>query len=128
MVVFGPIQPDGGRQLSYGYVLPRSVSTLTLPIDQPTAEVDLLIEDTLAVVTAPSLVPGGVEQIENRMFSRYRTGALAAGAPVVIAFPATPFRAERLLPVLIGAIVLALGAGLWIALKKSPQPSAVSPP
>ena len=118
VVVFGPIQPDGGRQLSYGYVLPRSVGTLTLPIDQPTAEVDLLIEDTLAVVSAPSLVSGGVEQIENRMFSRYRSGPLAAGAPVAIAFSAAPFRIERLLPALIGAIVLTLGAGLWIALKK----------
>jgi hypothetical protein len=128
VVVFGPIQPDGGRQLSYGYVVPRSVRTLTLPIDQPTAELDLLIEDTLAAVSAPSLEPGGVEQIENRMFSRYRTGPLAAGALVAIAFPAASFRPERLLPVLVGAIVLALGAGLWIALKKSHRPSAVSGP
>jgi hypothetical protein len=118
VVVFGPIQPDGPRQLSYGYVLPRSVGTLSLPIDQPTAELDLLIEDTSAAVSAPSLVPGGVEEIENRMFSRYRTGPLAAGAPVAIAFPAAPFRAERLMPVLVGALAIALGVGLWIALKK----------
>jgi hypothetical protein len=98
-----------------------------LPIDQP-AELDLLIEDTVAVVSAPSLVAGGVEQIENRSFARYRAAPLAAGAPVTIAFSTTPFRPEKLLPVLIGAIVLALGAGLWIALKKSHQPSAVSGP
>ena len=128
VVVFGPIQPEGPRQLSYGYVLPRSVGTLSLPIDQPTAELDLLIEDTTAVVSAPSLVAGDVEEIENRTFSRYRTGPLTTGAAVSIAFPAAPFRAERLLPALIGAIVLALGAGLWIALKRSHQPSAVSPP
>jgi hypothetical protein len=128
VVVFGPVQPDGGRQLSYGYVLPRSVGSLTLPIDQPTAELDLLIEDTVAVVSAPSLVAGGVEQIENRSFARYRAAPLAAGAPVTIAFSTTPFRPEKLLPVLIGAIVLALGAGLWIALKKSHQPPAVSGP
>ena len=120
VVVFGPIQPGAGRQLSYGYVLPRSVRTLTLPIDQPTAELDLLIEDTSAAVSAPSLVPGGVEQIENRMFSRYRTGPLAAGAPVVIAFPAAPFRAERLLPVLVGVLAIVMGFGLWIALRRRP--------
>ncbi len=118
VVVFGPIQPDGARQLSYGYVLPRSVGTLTLPIDQPTAELDLLIEDTTAAVSAPSLVRGGVERIENRTFSRYRTGPLAAGAPVVIAFPAVPFRAESLLPALVAVLVAVLGIGLWIALKK----------
>jgi hypothetical protein len=118
VVVFGPIQPDGGRQLSYGYVVPRSVRTLTLPIDQPTAELDLLIEDTLAAVSAPSLEPGGVEQIENRMFSRYRAGPLAAGAPVAIAFSAAPFRPERLLPVLVGMLAIVMGVGLWIALKK----------
>ncbi len=118
VVVFGPIQPDGPRQLSYGYVLPRSVGTLNLPIDQPTAELDLLIEDTSAAVSAPSLVAGGVEEIENRTFSRYRTGALAAGVPVVIAFPAASFRAEKLVPVLVGVLAVVLGIGLWIALRK----------
>ncbi len=118
VLVYGPIQPDGGRQLSYSYVLPRSVRTLTLPIDQLTAELNLLIEDTLAVVSAPSLEPGGVDQIENRMFARYRAGPVAAGAPVAIAFPAPSFQAEKLLPMLVGLLAIVLGLGLWIALRR----------
>lgn len=118
VLLFGPVQPNGFHQLSYGYTLAGSVQALALPIDQPTGELDLLLEDTLGQATAPGLRSGGVQQIETRFFSRYRADSLPAGAPVRIAFPKAPLKAERLLPLLVIAIATALGAGLWVALRR----------
>jgi hypothetical protein len=121
--LFGPLQPQGRRQLSYRYVLAGAVHSLVLPIDQPTDELDLLFEDSTTAVTAPGLVRLGVETIEQRRFARYRADSLVAGAPVRIAFPAARLRIDAFLPYIVGLVVVAMGVGLWIALRRSPQPS-----
>ena len=121
VLLFGPIQPDVTAQITYGYVLPRTLLVFAVPIDQPTSELDLLIEDTLSVVGAPTVHPDGVERIENRSFARWRTDSLPAGAPVTITFPAAGFRVERIVPLLAAVIVLVLGAGLWVALRRAPS-------
>ena len=119
VLLFAPLQPGDGRQLSYRYVLPASsAATVVLPIPQLTNELDLLIEDTVAVVNAPGLTGGGVEQIESRRFAGYRADSVPAGAPVSIVFPARQLGTDRLLPILVIIIAAALGAGLWVALKR----------
>ncbi len=123
--LFGPLQPDGARQLSYRYVLGSAVRNLSLPIDQPTGELDLLFEDTTTAVTAPRLHAVGVETIEQRRYAGYRADSLPAGAAVRIAFPASRLKIDALVPYIVVAVVLVLGGGLWIALRRS-QPSAVS--
>lgn len=119
VLLFAPVQPGRSRQFSFRYVLPASsAGALTIPIDQPTAELDLLLEDTVAAVSAPGLTGGGVEQIETRRFAGYRADSVPAGAPVSIVFPAKQFNTDRLLPLLVVAIAAALGAGLLVALKR----------
>src|SRR2546430_5427138 len=66
---------DGIRDLTVTGVqtcaLPIStVRRVSLPIDQPTEEVDLLLEDTSAVVTAGQLDSLRVEDIGGRRFAR----------------------------------------------------------
>ena len=77
--VLGPIPPGPAKQLSYGYALSAGETTLDLPIDQPTQDLNLLIEDTAAVVTAPGggVESLGVQEIEQRRFAAYRAGPLA---------------------------------------------------
>ena len=124
--LFGPVQPQGRRQLSYRYVLGSAVRSLVLPIDQPTDELDLLFADSTTAVTAPGLVRLGMETIEQRRFARYRADSLAAGAPVRIAFAAAPLNIEKPAQyVLVVLVLLALGTGLWIALKRRPPSSVV---
>ena len=119
VLLFAPVQPGRSRQLSFRYVLPASAAgTVAIRIDQPTAELDLLLEDTVAVVNAPGLTGGGVEQIETRRFAGYRADSLPAGAPISIVFPAKQFRTDRLLPLLVVAVVAVLGVGLWVALRR----------
>src|SRR5439155_21444944 len=127
--VFGPIPPGEAKQLSYGYVLPATTPRLAVPIDQPTAEVDLLVEDTTATVTAPQLDTLGVQEIETRRFARYRTRALAAGAAVTIAFAASrDVQAASFVPFVVIVAAAALAVGFVVALRRRPaQPTAFPP-
>jgi hypothetical protein len=121
VAVFGPIPPGERKQLSYTYVLPATARRVNLPIDQPIEEVDLLLEDTAAVVHAARLDSLGIEHIEGRRFARYRTPALGAGAPLAIAFSDRPLAPEALVPFVIGLAALALAAGFVVALRRKPR-------
>jgi hypothetical protein len=120
VAAFGPFPPRDMKQLSYTYVLPADVRHVSVPIDQSTAELDLLLEDTTAIVTATRLDSLGTESVEGRRFARYRTPRLAAGAPVAIAFPERPLGPETLVPWVVAVAALALGAGLVVALRRKP--------
>ena len=124
VLVFGPVQPGADRQVNYSYVLPADDPALIVPIDQPTAEVNLLVEDTLAAVSAPGLVPMSVQDIEGRRFKRYRTGPLAAGARVVVAFPPAGLRPQQLVPYIALVAAVALVIALLIALRRKPLAQA----
>jgi hypothetical protein len=121
VAVFGPIPPGERKQLSYTYVLPATARRVDLPIDQPVEEVDLLLEDTAAVVRAARLDSLGIERIEGRRFARYRTPALDAGAPLAIAFSDRPLAAEALVPFVVGLAALALAIAFVVALRRKPR-------
>jgi hypothetical protein len=121
VAVFGPVPPRDRKQLSYTYVLPATVRRVSVPVDQPIDEVDLLLEDTTAVVTARTLDSLGVEDIEGRRFARYRSTALAAGAPLAIAFSDRRFAPETLVPVIVVVAGVVLVLGFVVALRRKPR-------
>ena len=127
VAVYGPLPPRERKQLSYTYVLPATVRSVSLPIDQGTEEVDLLLEDTVAVVTTPHLDSLPVEDIAGRRFARYRTPPLAAGTTLAIAFPARGFGPEALIPFVVGVAALALAIGFWVALRRGRSRAIASP-
>jgi hypothetical protein len=118
VMVFGPISPGGSKQLSFAYTAPATMRELRVPIDQPIAEVLLLVEDTTALVTAPGLERLAVQELEGHRYARYRLTAPALGADVTVALPLPRFRADRLVPWIVGVAALALLIGLVIALRK----------
>jgi hypothetical protein len=111
------------KQLSYGYSLRAGTRTLVLPIDQSTVEVNLLVEDTAAAVTAPKIESLGVQEIEQRRFAAYRAGPLAAGDRVEIQLPAGEFRAQTLLPYVIAVLAAGMVVALVWALRRRPSPA-----
>jgi hypothetical protein len=127
VALFGPIPPGERKQLSYTYVLPATARRVDLPIDQPIDEVDLLLEDTTAVVRAARLDSLGIEDIEGRRFARYRTPALGAGAPLAITFTERRFAPESLVPVVAGLAAVALAIGFVVAMKRRPSSVVRSP-
>jgi len=125
IIVLGPIPPGHVKQLSYGYVLPAGGSGFVLPIDQATQDLNLLVEDTAAVVDAPKLESLGVQAIEERRFAAYRAGPLAAGDRVTIGLPRGAFRPQALLPYVIAIVAAAMAGALVWALKRKPVRSAL---
>lgn len=130
VAVLGPIPPGRPKQLSYSYVLPAGMRAVTVPIDQWTKELNLLLEDTTAVVTVPPASPRveaiGVQDIEQRRFAAYRAGPLDGGAVVVITLPPGGFRPQMVLPYVIGLLSATMVAALVWALRR--KPLASSPP
>jgi hypothetical protein len=122
VIVFAPIPPGPVKQISYAYSLPAGTRALVLPIDQPTDEVNLLIEDTTAVVSAPKLESLGVRELEQRHFAAYRAGPLAPGDRVEIRLPAGKFRAQLLLPYVIALLAIGMVGALVWALRRRPPP------
>ena len=122
LAVFAPLAPGGTKQISFAYVLPDTLRVLRVPLDQPVGELLLLVEDTVAEVTAPGLETLSVETVESRRFARYRAKAVPAGGALEVRLSPPPFRADRLVPWVTALAALALAAGLWVALRK-PRPA-----
>jgi len=126
VIVFAPIPPGPVKQISYGYSLPAGTRALVIPIDQPTDEMNLLVEDTTAVVSAPKLESLGVKELEGRHFAAYRAGPLAPGAKVEIRLPGGKFRAQMLLPFVIALLAIGMVVALVWALRRRPTPPRLS--
>jgi hypothetical protein len=125
VIVLGAIPPGPVKQLSYAYSLPAGTRALVIPIDQPTVEVNLLVEDTAAAVTARQLESLGVQEIEGRRFAAYRAGPLATGDRVEIQLPAAAFRAQTVLPYIVALLAAGMVAALVWALRRKPVRSAL---
>ena len=121
VAVYGPLPPRERKQLSYTYVLSATVRRVSVPIDQATDEVDLLLEDTTAVVTAAKLDSLGPEDIGGRRFARYRTLALAPGAGLTIAFSDRRLAPESLVPFIVGLAGVVLAVAFVVALRRKPR-------
>jgi hypothetical protein len=123
IAVFAPLPPGQLHQVTYQYYLPAMARRLAIPLDQPVTDFNLLLEDTAAVVTGPPLERAGIQGIEGRRFAGFRADALpgGAGSLVTVTFSAPPFRLDRLVPWIAGAVAVALVVGLWIALRKKPS-------
>jgi hypothetical protein len=126
VLVLAPIGPGPAKQVSYAYTVASGMRRFVIPIDQPTAEVNLLVEDTLSSVHAPKLDSLGIQEIEGRRFATWRSGPLVAGAVVEIELPAGKFRAQLLVPYVIGVFAAAMVLALIWALRRRGAPPRLS--
>lgn len=123
--VFAPIWPGAPRWMLLRYDL--TGSTVRIPLDQWTGVLGLLVEDTAAVVSGAQVDSLGIHELDGRRFASYRAGPLEAGTELIVTFSRGTLRVEQLVPFVVGAAVLVLAWGLWVALKRKPsKPSAIS--
>jgi hypothetical protein len=116
--LYGAVQPGGGRQLAYSYLIPSGPSRFMLPVDHPLDALLVLLEDTSARVTGPGLRALGVKQLEARHFAEYQIDHVRSGALVAIDFPRAGFRIEFLVPIIAGLAGLVLAGGFFLALRR----------
>ena len=123
--VYAPIWPGAPLRASYRY----SLDSRTIPVlvDQWTGELNLLVEDTTAQLSGANLTALGAHLLEGRRFGAYRGGPLAAGTVITVRLSRGPLTPEALLPYVVAAAALALGAGLWLALRRRPRETPRSP-
>jgi hypothetical protein len=117
IAVYGTLAPGPIRQVSVTYALPSDLRTLILSVDQPTGQIDLLIEGEGADVSGPSVTALPPDSIEGRTFRRFATGPLSAGAALTVTLPARRIGAQTALPFVVGALALAFVAAAWLALR-----------
>lgn len=118
VMVVGPIPPGDPKQLSYTYTLPATVQRLVIPVDQPTGQFDLLLEDTATAIQGPGLEANGVQAIDERRFARYHAQVIPGGRSIELDFPNPPFRIQSLVPYVVGLVGCTLAFGLWVGLRR----------
>lgn len=101
--------PPGQRQLSVQYQLPAGLRRWTIPIQDSTAAMNVLIEESTATLAGP-LLSTEPQEMQGKRFSRWK-GSPRAGTAVVLDFDPTGTP-----PWLLPLLVTALGGGLALAL------------
>jgi hypothetical protein len=115
--VFAPIAP-GLAQLAFTYTLPASSFPLSIPVQQPTQILEVLVEDPKGSVRGAKLQEKNPVTLERRSFRRFLADDVPVNAVSVIDLPATfqksiDRRYLAILTVIIGgAMILALATAL----------------
>ena len=115
LLVIAPF-PPGLKQVVVTYVVPRDLKTLRVPIDQPTQRLELLVEDSTAAASGPTLVTAAPLTIQGRRFRRFSGSGMEGGEAAEISFGGTHRRNLGWLAVVLAAALL--GAGGYIAAQR----------
>jgi hypothetical protein len=109
--------PPGAKQVVFSYDLPRGVRRVTLPVVAPTANVEILVDDSGAVA-GEGVTEERALAIEGRSFRRFVVRDAAAGMVVEVRLGSrVRFPARE---VAIGLAALGLVAGMVLALRRRP--------
>jgi hypothetical protein len=109
--------PPGEKQVVVTYVVPRGVATLRVPIDQATARLELLVEDSNVTASGAALVAANPIRLESRTFRRFSASKVPAGQTVEIVFGGgTGAGNLGWLAVVLSAVLL--GVGGWAAARR----------
>jgi len=115
VIVAAPF-PPGDKEVVVTYAVPRGARELRVPLDQPLARMELLVEDPAALVRGDGVRPEEPVVLQGRSFRRFSGDGLAGGAEVTVEFGAASGTARRYswIAVLAAAVALAAGAGLGV--------------
>lgn len=127
VIVAAPLAP-GEKQVTLQYAVPAGQQFLDLRFAEPVSSLNVLAEEKDLVVSGGTLTLADSQVLQGRSFLRW-TGAVPAGAILRVALPARPRVPTWLLPSLVAALALALGAAAWYFLaRRSRRPAIPAAP
>ena len=109
--------PPGVKQVVGIYVVPQGLKTLRVPIDQPTAQLEVLVEDSLANAGGAALAAGNPLVLEGRTFRHFASTRVVRGETAEITFGAAGGGRNTTWIVIVLAALL-LGSGGWLAARR----------
>jgi hypothetical protein len=128
--LFAPISP-GARQLSYAYQVPKGALPLTIPIDQPTSVLEVLLEEPKATVSGAPVGEVAPTSTGGRSFRRFLGQNVPERAMLRIDVPFTlgDARTRFLITVFVICGVAMLGAMVTaMRRRRAASPAAVESP
>jgi hypothetical protein len=114
--VFAPIAP-GLAQLVFTYSLPASAFPLSVPIQQPTQILEVLVEDEKGTVSGAKLKEQNPVTLERRSFRRFLADDVPQNAVSVIDLPEAPH--TTIDPRYLVALTLVIGGAMIAALARA---------
>jgi hypothetical protein len=128
MLVFAPFAP-GIKQVSVQYLLPAASFPLSIPVEERTGVLEVLLEDPQASAEGGGLREVPPADAEGRHFRRYLAQDVPAGAVVRLQAPTPgPRLTARYTPGLLTAIGLLMLLALWRALSRMSGRRAAATP
>jgi hypothetical protein len=109
--------PPGIKQVVGIYVVPQGTRTLRVPIDQPTARLEVLVEDSLANASGAALAAANPLQLQGRTFRHFSSTRVVRGETAEITFGA-PGGGRSLAWVAIVLSALLLASGGYLAARR----------
>jgi len=123
--------PPGVKQVVGIYVVPQGMRTLRVPIDQPTAQLEVLVEDSLANASGAALAAANPLRLEGRTFRHFSSTRVVRGEMAEITFGVAG-GGRNLAWMAIALSALLLASGGYLAARRRGgavrAPGAAAPP
>ena len=85
VAVVAPLSP-GSKQILITYLLPKSLDALTIPVDQPVRDMNIMLEDASATIGEGLFKLTGVEELERVSLFRYNAVEVEPGTQITVQF------------------------------------------
>jgi hypothetical protein len=122
--VTAPLAP-GEKQLTLEYLIPAGREVLLLPFTSPVPMLNVLTEESGAIVSGGTVAVADSQELQGRSFQRW-TGDVPAGSALRVTLPGRGRAPEWLLAVLVGTVGLVLAAAAWYVLRNGARTPTLS--
>jgi hypothetical protein len=122
--VTAPLAP-GEKQLTLEYLIPAGREVLDLPFTSPVPMLNVLTEESGAIVSGGTVAAADSQELQGRSFRRW-TGDVPTGSALRVTLPGRGRAPEWLLAVLVGTVGLVLAGAAWYVLWSSGRTPTLS--
>ena len=113
-----PPGPGNRKRIIFGYILPKGLRDLTVPVDQPLGRLQVLIEDPGVELIGGPLIPQAPEFMEDIQFMRFDGTDIPSGAHASFRLSASSVSVPMLLWIILAMSGMAMTAVFTVWLRR----------